>query len=263
MAKAVHSKRNSFVSALIILLGSLFLLTIIGLNLIDPLETQAHPQYGFTPQPPPATPRPTPSGPDSGQDEDEDDNDQPPTHRVTIQIDGCDLSCSTGAALASSQNNGLLAQTAGPGSYNPVSMEMLAHVKLIHEGSGWIAEGTISDAKPVSFAVPYPGQWQVFLIDEPEFATVEALDLSGTDIEALQTSLSQAPVLLGVVEANGTQLQWVNCPLNCPTVNFTPPPPIMPESGAATPPVSPLYLMLGGVGLCLVGFLLYKSSLSH
>jgi len=267
MAKAVYSKRNHLASILIIFLGLLFLLTIIGLNLINPLDTHAHPQYGFTPQPPP-TPRPTPTGNDPGQDGDDDednDDDQPAPHQVTVQIEGCNLSCSTGATLASastSQNNNVLAQAAGPGSIKPVSSEMLAHVQLIHQGSGWIAEGTISDSKAVSFRVPYPGQWYVFLIDEPEFATGESLDLTGADVEALQTGLAHASLLLGVVEANTTEPQRVACPLDCPMVNFLPAPAAMPQSGAATPSRGPLFVMIGGVGLCLLGFLLYKTNLA-
>jgi hypothetical protein len=136
---------------------------------------------------------------------------------------------------------------------------MLAHVQLIHQGSGWIAEGTISDLKAVSFAVPYPGQWQVFLIEEPEFATGEALELTGADIKMLQAGLSQAPLLLGVVEADTGEPQRVACPLSCPTAaaDFTPAPAALPESGAAGVPL-PLLPFIGGGILWLLAYLSYQ-----
>jgi hypothetical protein len=258
MAKCAQSKRNRLTSILFIVPGLLFLLAIISLNLINPLETHAHPQYGFTPQPPPPPP---PGGDDSDRDSDEDDSDQPPSHDVTIQLENCNLSCSTGAPLASVFTNNPLLQTAGPGSYSPVSSELLAHVQLIHQGSGWIAEGIISDAKAVSFPVPYPGQWQVFLLEAPELATGEALELTGADVEMLQASLSQAPLLLGVVEADTGEPQQVACPLNCPTAaaDFTPAPApaALPETGAGRPSV-PLLPFIGSGILWLLAYLAYQ-----
>ena len=47
------SKKNHFASTLLILPLLFFLLAILGLNFINPLDTYAHPSYGFTPQPPP------------------------------------------------------------------------------------------------------------------------------------------------------------------------------------------------------------------
>ena len=65
-------KKNHFASTLLILPLFFFLLAILGLNFINPLDTYAHPSYGFTPQPPPPPP-PHPGGNDEAEDEDEDD----------------------------------------------------------------------------------------------------------------------------------------------------------------------------------------------
>jgi hypothetical protein len=262
---AAASKRNRPASISIMFLALLFLFVIIGLNLINPVETQAHPEYGFTPQPPP--PPATPTGNDSDQegDDDEDDSDQPPPHEVTVQIETCNLSCSTGMApedkgggdlLAFASTNNPLNQTAGPIGYDPVSPEMLLHVRLIHLGSGFITEGTISDAKPVSFPVPYPDNWQVFLLDPPEFVTADTVDLAGTNLETLQTNLSKGPLYLGTVQADTDEPQRLPCPLNCPTAaaDFKPGPVALPESGADTPSMPVLPFISSGILLFLAFF---------
>jgi hypothetical protein len=136
---------------------------------------------------------------------------------------------------------------------------MLLHVRLIHLGSGWITEGTISDAKAVNFPVPYPDEWQVFLLDPPEFATADTVDLAGTNFEALQTSLSKGPLYLGTVQADTGEPQQLPCPLNCPTTaaDFTPAPAALPESGAARSPL-PLLLFIGAALLWGMAFLSYQ-----
>jgi hypothetical protein len=266
---AAASKKNHVASTLLIFPALFFLLAILGFNFMNPLDTYAQPRYGFTPQPPPPPP-PPPGGGDSDEDGDEDGSDQPAPNDVTVQIENCNLSCSTGmglregdgggALLASASTTNPLLQTAGPGSYSPVFHEMLLHVRLIHLGSGWIAEGTISDAKAVSFALPYPGDWQVFLLDAPEFAG-DSPDLTGTNLETLQTSLSKGPLYLGVVQANTGEPQQLPCPLNCPTAasDFTPAPApaALPESGAASLPL-PLLPFIGAALLWGMAFLTYQ-----
>jgi hypothetical protein len=272
MAKSAQLKRKRFTSLLIIIPAFLFLFVIIGLNLVNPLETHAHPRYGFTPEPPPPPP-PPPGGNDSDEDEDEDDSDQLPPHDVTVQVEACDmLSCSTGLGPGGDRVGGLLAfastnnplnQTAGPAlpAYSPRSHEILLHVRLIHLGSGWITEGTISNAKAVSFPVPYPDEWQVFLLDPPEFTTADTVDLAGTNFETLQTSLSKGPLYLGTVQADTSEPQQLPCPLNCPTAaaDFTPVPgpAALPESGTDTPSM-PLLPFIGSGILLVLAFLAYQ-----
>jgi hypothetical protein len=136
---------------------------------------------------------------------------------------------------------------------------MLLHVRLLHLGSGFIVEGTISDAKPVSFAVPYPDNWQVFLLDSPEFVTAGPVDLAGTNLETLQTSLSKGPLYLGAVQADTGEPQTLPCPLNCPVAaaDFTPVPAALPESGGDTPFTPPLPLIGGGI-LWVLAFLAHQ-----
>ena len=50
---AAPSKKNYFVSTMLLLPVLFFLLAILSLNLINPSDSYAHPSYGFTPQPPP------------------------------------------------------------------------------------------------------------------------------------------------------------------------------------------------------------------
>jgi hypothetical protein len=247
---AAASKKNYFASLLLLLPVLFFLLAILSLNLVNPSDSYAHPSYGFTPQPPPP-PEPPPGGNGSDEDRDEDDSDQPAPHEVTIQLGPCVLSCSIGMGSA----GGL----AGAADYTPVFPEVLLHVQLIHLGSGWIAEGVISDAQAVSFAVPYPGDWQVFLLDAPEFVSGDTLNLAGTNLETLQTSLAQGPLYLGVVQANTGEPQQLPCPLNCPTAaaDFTPAPAALPESGAAKLPL-PLLLFIGAAFLWVMAFLSYQ-----
>lgn len=243
-----------------------FGLTIIGLNLTAPPETHAHPAYGFTPPPPP--PPPPPDGGGNGNDSDGDGEnnhkDKLPPDYVIVQMQSCNLkSCSIDSVAGDTgQKYELLAAAKGseqlfpllvPLNDNTVPVEMLAHIRLIHEGSGWIAEGTISDAKSTRFALPYPGHWEVFLLSPPEFMTVEALDMTQVNLAKLQASLAAGPVSLGIVEANAPQTRWVKCPLACVIES---PPPELPVTGAET--FFPLQLYIGALLLWILAFLIYR-----
>ncbi|HXV99396.1 MAG TPA: hypothetical protein VEC93_13315 [Anaerolineae bacterium] len=180
MAKSILLSRS-----LILLLSIVFIFVFMGLA--RPITTQASPGYGLTPTPTslpptatpvsPPTPTPQPTQTPKAPDDDE------PDDEVTFQF-SCNLTCSLDQPLAVNE----------------------AHVRLIHDGSGWIAEGTVSTGQIAHFQVPYPDQWQVYLITEED-----------------------PPHLLGTVNANsGTQ--FVDCPGDCPE-----PPPALPETGTKDP----------------------------
>lgn len=153
-------------------------------------DVHAKPLLGITPtatSEPTATTQPTPTT------EPDDPGDPEPPDKIDVQLD-CNLTCT-----------------------NP-QPAIDTRVQLIHEGSGWIAEGTISTGGSTSFSVPYGGRWQVYLLEAPQV----------TPVEAASTLLSPGsyPHLLGVVNANsGTQL--VNCPMVCVDL-----PTVLPETGS-------------------------------
>jgi hypothetical protein len=156
----------------------------------------------------------------------------------------CDLACSAETAQSSQPDYELLAYTAGEASDIPLLVprtnraapfEIIAPVRLVHDGSGFIAEGAISTDHSTRFSVPYPGRWEVFLSGQLRFITPAAVDISGTNLAQLQADLTMTPVSMGVLEANTGQTQMVNCPINC--VIETPPPAVagphfLPETGA-------------------------------
>ena len=253
---------------LLILFASFLLLTIMGMNLVAPPETYAHPQYGFTPQPPP----PPPDGGGDDGDSDNDDggdqtrDDQPPTDYVDVQIERCDLSCSANYATASNgqifepiaaiESDDQFLQTLVPINDRVSTVEVLAPIQLIHHGSGWIAEGVVSDSKNTRIAVPYPGQWEVFLVAEPQFVAPETIDPTGLNLEQLKTQLINAPVSLGMVEANTSTTQKIKCPVEC-VVDL--PPPTLPETGSSNTQLSVLLLLAGGSLLGGLGILIYRT----
>jgi hypothetical protein len=251
----------------LIFLAFFFLFSIVGLNLALAPETHAHPPYGFTPQPPP------PPSDGGGSDDDGDtsppdnggidNDDKPPTDFVIVQIERCDLSCSVDYDLAGGEDyQPIAAVDTGDPSFpllvpkpNPVStVQVLAQVQLIHQGSGWIAQGVLSDANSTRLALPYPGRWEVFLISQPEFMTGDPLDPSNLNLNQLQTQLADGPVSLGTVEANVTEVQWVKCPIAC----VVDPPPVLPETGGDQTPAS-LLLFIGSALVWLLGFQGYRT----
>lgn len=167
------TKSTLLIRSLVLLLSIVFISVFIGLAM--PATTQAGPGYGLTPTPTSLPPTPTPQPTQTHKEPDDDE----PDDEVTFQF-SCNLTCSLDQPLAVTE----------------------AQVRLIHDGSGWIAEGTTSTDQIAHFRVPYPDQWQVYLITEED-----------------------PPRLLGTVNANsGAQL--VDCPGDCPE-----PPPDLPRTG--------------------------------
>jgi hypothetical protein len=250
----------------LILLAFLLLTAMSGINLALPPDTHAHPPYGFTPQPPPPPPPPPGGGGDDGDDNPPNDtgggdrDHQPPSDYVIIQLERCNLSCAAGYPAAAATNDAALLaanQAAGPLLQNMasiVSAETLARVRLVHRGSGWIAEGVISDAGSTRFALPYPGLWDVFLMAEPQLTRADTASLAQLNLEQLHTQLANGPVSLGTVEANTAATQWVNCPLAC---IINPPPPVLPETGADRRNATALFIA-GGLLFWLLGLSTYK-----
>ncbi len=172
-------------------------LLLLALGLFSPANLQAHPQYGLTPTPtsPPGEPTPTPKPPD------EDDDD----FFIGVQLPTCDLSC-----------------------YYDQVVEIRANVQLIHEGSGWIAEATLSNLGNAEIRVPYEGEWKVWLVSYPEVFGTPIDPATGQRVEPIFPA--SLPALLGTVYTNsGTQI--VDCPLICPEV-----PPDLPTTGWQSTP---------------------------
>ena len=220
---------------LFLLLSScLLLFGLTSLNLSDARPVQAGPLAGFTPTP---VPPPPPPPPEPTPEEDEDDDE--PTDEIVVRLDHCsELMCSINAP---DQN-----------------LEVLAQVQLIHEGSGWIVEGIISNQGSTRFIVPYPGRWQVFLLDEPELLFPEGTQGSIPSFlnTAITTSYSGQPTLMGTIEANAVEVQLVDCPFQCLDV----PPPELPDTGADLATGDSefiLLLILIGTNLVLMGLFEY------
>ncbi len=230
------------------------LVALIALNMNVPFDAQAGPLAGFTPTPA----SPGGGGGDGGGSNGKDkDSDTTPTDFVIVQIESCDLSCSAGekpgfVPLASLDNE--IFSTAALASLSPPDPagELLAQVHLIHDGSGWIAAGVLSNRQSTRFNVPYPGRWEVFLAGRPELVSAEAVD-DPVLAAALTNSYSGAPELLGVVEANILEPQFVKCPLNCVIEPIVPLP--LPETGAdAADELSlPVALLVSGLSVAVVG----------
>ena len=220
-------------SKLLILMAlGLFAITL-AFQIYLPADAQAKPLVGFTP---------TPTIPDGGGGGggggggDTDDNNPPGF--IIIQIESCDLTCSVAETDSPATDAAaFLAVIPAP--------ELLAPVRLIHQGSGFIVEGTLSNQRSTRFSVPYPGQWQVVLLAPPQAATGESLNLAPLEPSAE----------LGLVEANVLTPQFVKCPLNC----AVDPPPAIPETLPVTgedrsEPVSlALYFLMSGLSLAIVG----------
>jgi len=218
---------NRIKSILVIIMVLIFALTVIGTNLAFPADTHAHPAYGFTPPAPP--PPPDDGGGDdgdNGQDDSRsgggndssDDDDEIPPDYILVELDRCDLSCSVNYER---KPTGQAAPLLTPA-------EVRVRVQLIHQGSGWIAEGIISDAGTTRFSVPYPGQWEIFMMSEPEFIGATAFDPTSLNLDQLRTDLSATPISLGLVEANTAEPQLVKCPIACVV---DPPPDYLPQTG--------------------------------
>jgi hypothetical protein len=252
-----------------LLLAIPFVFTILVIHFNLPTTAQAKPLAGFTPTP--VTPPDGGGGGGSGSGHDDEGGvDKLPPDYVIVQIERCNLSCggseitSTASAfkpLAAIDSSDYAFPLFTPVNRPAPATEMLAHVQLIHEGSGWIAEGVISDAKSTRFAVPYPGKWEVFLMSQPEFMTADAIDLTQSNLTELQARLTTGPVSLGSVEANTPEPQLVKCPLAC-VLPEPPPveaPPNLPETGGDSSNDLSLarVLVIGGLEMALLGLILW------
>jgi len=226
-------KVNRIKSILVVIIVSIFVLIVIGTNLALPADTHAHPAYGFTPPAPPPPPDDgggddgdngqddsddNNSGSDGGNDSRDDGDDEIPPDYILVELDRCDLSCSVNYEH----------KPAGQAAPLSTPAEVRVRVQLIHQGSGWIAEGIISDVGGTRISVPYPGQWEIFMMSEPEFIGVTAFDPTPLNLDQLRTDLSAAPISLGMVEANTAEPQLVKCPITCVIDS---PPDYMPQTG--------------------------------
>lgn len=249
----------------------LLIMMLISLNLPD--QTQASPLAGIT-----VTNTPSRGG-GGGGDDDEDPTPpppgQPPKNYVWVKVDQCDLTCGGGSAeaddgpasvpqyqlLVAANSNLPLPLLLEPAAQAP---EMLVSARLIHQGSGFIADTTLSTQHDTRVLVPYPGHWDVFLTALPQFNTAETIDTSATNLAQLQASLATNPVALGLVEANTAEPQLVRCPVECVIIPAAPEPapPFLPQTGAAkseTPAdISPLStLIVGALSMASLSLMAY------
>ena len=190
----------------------LVVVTLIGflaaMGLMTPDQTEAGPLAGITvtptsdtdstPTPNPES-TPTPDKPGGGGGDKED-------HYVEVGLD-CNLICSVDGSV----------------------LTVSADVRLIHQGSGWIAETKASNQGSSRVTVPYGGTWEVWLISPPEISPMDGLDASAMNIP------TDLPLLLGTVVADSGR-QLVDCPANCPPpvveVVEEEAPPILPKTGS-------------------------------
>lgn len=258
-----------------LLLALPLFLALILLNLNTPTAAQAGPLAGFTPAPP----NPPPGGNDDDNDDDggtstpsgptSPDSSQPdegPTDYVYVQLDRCDLICAADVAhkadrpvfqsLAAANTSEWSGALLVPVSPEASTVEVLTPVHLVHQGSGWISEAVLSNLHSSRVPVPYPGQWEVWLVESPELITADPFDPSTTNLSQLQTTLANGAVSLGIVQANTTEPQLIACPIAC--VIETPAGPqisLLPESGGdqAGADARARRLIFGGLTLIIVG----------
>lgn len=248
---------NKTLPNLFVLIAGLFLVLATVAHLFSPGEAQAKPLAGFTPTPT----TPDDNGDDGGNETGDDrDDDSTPTDFVIIQIDQCNLSCSAQATdPADSAQFQALASVAGDAAQAPLLIstapapELLAQVQLIHQGSGFIVEGTLSNQHSTRFSVPYPGQWQVLLVAAPQVSADENFELADPAPSV------DSPTPLGLVDANVLTAQLVKCPLNC----VVEPPPVVPETLPTTGAdhdtmlLTIAVLFFAGVNLLIVGIVFW------
>ena len=247
-------------SIFLIFLATLMLLTIIGFSFVVPVDTHAHPAYGFTP-----TPRPTDEsggGGDGGGGLPPPPEEEKLTDYVLVQLDQCDLECAEDFAqteqhivyplfASASTDEMSLPFSINSGEFVPAP-EIQVPVQLIHQGSGWIADETLSTQRSNKIMVPYPGQWEVFMTGQPRFITAEAVNATGTNLAELQTQVATDPVSLGVVEANTAETQMIMCPIQCVV---EPPEEVfyLPETGVATDMSPTVALAITSLVLFIMG----------
>lgn len=237
-----------------------------------PVDVQAGPLPGFTPDPG-----------DDGDDDDgndvsppppDDDSGTTPTDYVLVRVDQCDLACSGQSQNASAEQSQFeplayhiddapIAPILLPLAASAVDFEIIVPVRMVHEGSGFIAVGDLSTQRSTHISVPYAGEWEVFLTDAPRFMTAEAVEITGTNLAQLEQALSDGPVSMGVVEANTAETQLIKCPIEC--VIETPPPAsdesptVLPQTGGNRVDTLVVWLLVG-VTLATLGLTAYLSS---
>lgn len=255
---------NHAKNLLIIFLASFFILGVISINFVMPADTYAHPAYGFTPAPPGGGGGDTGGGDTGGGDSGDTGDNHGPTDYVWVQLDRCDLQCSANYADAGdSQASGFMSSVGNnqplqsPALVDSNEPEVLVRVRLVHRGSGFIAEDILSDAGSTRISVPYPGQWDVFMTNPPKFATAKVVDATGLNLAQLHANLANAPISLGMVEANSAAPQRVKCPIAC--VIEAPPvteePAYLPETGDV-PVANHFFLYTKALFLVINGLLL-------
>jgi len=272
---------NSTKSMFVILLSAFLVLALVSFKATTPANTYAHPALNLTPEPEPRPPDDDGDGNNGGSDtgqrnpghpDDDDDDDDDSSSTVTDFIDVQLGDCGLDESIANTNQAGVLLADGGSDvallAAPPVPSlpEVLAPVQLVHQGSGWIATGTLSSQATTRFMVPYPGRWNVLLTTPPKFNTAELVDVTGLNLADLQFNLSSGPLALGTVEANVTQTQSVACPITrvstgetavvVPVVEDTDPAylPITGQSSLDEPLTTSTILM---VNLVLVGLMIF------
>lgn len=224
---------NTTKSMFVILCSAIFVLALVSFNATTPAHTYAHAALNLTPEPEPRPPDDDgdgnnggsdsgPSDPDSpaddgnsNDDDDDDDSSSTPTDIIDVELGDCGLD----ESIANSNQASVLLADGGSDaallapSPGPSLPEVLAPVQLVHQGSGWIATGTLSSQATTRFVVPYPGRWNVLLTTPPKFNTAELVDVTGLNLADIHSRLGQESIPLGVVEANTGQTQHIDCPI--------------------------------------------------
>ena len=231
-------------SIIFVLLIPFLLLVMVTLNLNQPDVVHAGPLAGLTPTPVP--PPPDDGGSDNDDkdytddDDDDDDNDSDggskvPDDTTVVQLDPCDP--------------------------NTLGSELSVQAQLIHQGSGFIVEGVLSDQQGASFALPYAGQWEVFMLNMPQLVGEMATDASYTNWPEVSQQVAQGPISLGTVAVGSPGAQLVQNPLDCVTTDQTGVPLLMPETGSKISEDIPLAtaLLVSGMSVMIVGLTLLIS----
>jgi hypothetical protein len=255
---------KNFPSPLSVFLILPCLLLLVGITFHAPDLAQAGPLAGFTPTPIPPPP------PDDGGD----NGDTPPSDQekggpkdspaeTTIQIESCQLEAglagsTTGAplpALASIDLNGLNLAGLGQDRSNQTLVEVMIEVNLVHQGSGFILSGSLSDQHPRRFSMPYPGWWDVLMTTPPRLISDSAVDEATLNLNQLQARLAEAPLLLGAIQADAATPQLVPCPVQAdpnPVPAEAQSPATLPTTGAASMSLAMAWL-IGGLSMAIVG----------
>jgi len=176
--------------------SSLFISLLLTLGL-TPFAAQAQqPEL-----PPRATPTSAPPADDTGNDDNGDDSNNDRRRSADAEeilpviLSSCDLACTVDRVV-----------------------EVQADVQLIHLGSGWIAETTLSTARDTLVTVPYAGAWEVWLVRDAQLVTISTNQPNVKQPELLKPE--DLPFLLGTIQT-GLGVQTVPCPINCPTLDTT------------------------------------------